>query len=278
MTFEERAVLFDCEGDQLIGIIAVPDAPVTTRGVLIVVGGPQYRIGSHRQFVLLARHLAGMGIPCMRFDFRGMGDSYGAQRDFESVRADVGCAIATFLGESSTVETVVLWGLCDGASAACLYAPSDQRIDGLVLLNPWVHTVVGEAKTYLKHYYLQRLFEPDFWRKIRARRFSFKYSVLELFAVLRRARQKMTTEDDARPDLPARMAASLKAAQLPMLLVLSGRDYVAKEFDEAVNNSPIWSKLYSDATVKRLLDADHSFATSKWRDEVADTTTRWVLR
>jgi len=52
-------------------------------GVLIVVGGPQYRVGSHRQFLLLSRRLAAEGHPVMRFDYRGMGDASGAMRGFE---------------------------------------------------------------------------------------------------------------------------------------------------------------------------------------------------
>ena len=55
----ERVLLLECEGDRLLGIVseAAPDkdAPI---GVVIVVGGPQYRAGSHRQFVQLARELA----------------------------------------------------------------------------------------------------------------------------------------------------------------------------------------------------------------------------
>lgn len=54
-------------------------------GLLMVVGGPQYRVGSHRQFVLLARDLAAAGIPVFPFDYRGMGDSTGQARDFEGI-------------------------------------------------------------------------------------------------------------------------------------------------------------------------------------------------
>jgi len=67
--------------------------------VLIIVGGPQYRVGSHRQFVLLARHLAAQGIPVMRFDVRGMGDSKGKPRNFgqldDDLRAATDCFFAT---------------------------------------------------------------------------------------------------------------------------------------------------------------------------------------
>ncbi|MFB1029241.1 MAG: hydrolase 1, exosortase A system-associated, partial [Thauera sp.] len=77
----EIAQIFPCEGEELIGILALPETAVTRLGVLVVVGGPQYRVGSHRQFVLLARALAKSGVPCMRFDYRGMGDATGEMRD-----------------------------------------------------------------------------------------------------------------------------------------------------------------------------------------------------
>ncbi|PLX75955.1 MAG: hydrolase 1, exosortase A system-associated [Azoarcus sp.] len=166
MTVREAAFLFECEGDELVGIIAAPEEISSDLGVLVVVGGPQYRVGSHRQFVLMARRLAANGFACMRFDYRGMGDATGEQRDFEHVEQDIRAAIDAFCARAPAVKRVVLWGLCDGASAACFYAAGDMRVTGMVLLNPWVKTAAGEAKTYLKHYYLQRVLEPAFWKKL----------------------------------------------------------------------------------------------------------------
>ena len=88
MKFEERPLAFQCKNDWLYGILSLPEQAVA-RGVLIVVGGPQYRVGSHRQFTLLARHLAEHGIPVMRFDYRGMGDSEGDRRTFENLEDDL---------------------------------------------------------------------------------------------------------------------------------------------------------------------------------------------
>ena len=53
----EIPLAFPCQQDSLIGILHRPERPRRT-GVVIVVGGPQYRVGSHRQFTLLARYLA----------------------------------------------------------------------------------------------------------------------------------------------------------------------------------------------------------------------------
>ena len=73
---KEKPFIFNCNNEKLVGIIHYPEKkPYFQKGLLIVVGGPQYRVGSHRQFVLLARNLSIAGIPVMRFDYRGMGDS-----------------------------------------------------------------------------------------------------------------------------------------------------------------------------------------------------------
>jgi hypothetical protein len=69
MTYTEEATLFDCAGDTLLGILARPAAPADTA---VVVGGPQYRAGSRRQFVLMPRALAAaidalqQPLPCIK--------------------------------------------------------------------------------------------------------------------------------------------------------------------------------------------------------------------
>src|SRR5438067_4350076 len=161
----EEALVFDCGDDSLVGVLAVP-AAAASRGVLIVVGGPQYRAGSHRQFTLLARDLAANGIASLRFDYRGMGDSSGEARTFESVHEDIGCAIERLLAGAPAIKEVVIWGLCDAASAALFYAHRDRRVTGVVLVNPWVRTQQGIAQAHLRHYYGARLRDIGFWRKL----------------------------------------------------------------------------------------------------------------
>src|SRR3977135_1549980 len=173
MVSDEQALAIDCEGEPLTGILSRTAGPAG-RGVLIVVGGPQYRVGSHRQFALLAHHLAEHGVPTMRFDYRGMGDSDGEARTFERVGEDIRCAIDRFFASVPGLKDVVIWGLCDAASAALFYAHQDARVGGLVLLNPWVRTQQGAARAYLRHYYVSRLFEPDLWRKIGRGEFSIR--------------------------------------------------------------------------------------------------------
>lgn len=287
MSFLERAIRFECEGESLYGVLSVP-TQASSRGVLIVVGGPQYRAGSHRQFTLLARHLAAQGVPVMRFDYRGMGDSDGDIRTFESVDADLSHAIDTFIREVPAVKELVIWGLCDAASAAIFYAHNDARVTGMVLLNPWVRTDEGIAKAYLKHYYFSRLFERDMWLKIVRGEFNYRDAAHSLFKTIRKS---ATTQGNG-PDqpieagnraavhdpLPERMRASLALFRGKVLIVLSGNDLTAKEFKDVVNGSTKWQKLLRSPNYQHrdLPEANHTFSTREWRDQVASWTGAWI--
>jgi exosortase A-associated hydrolase 1 len=277
---KEIPVIFDCHDQPLLGIIHQCDHPAST-GVLVIVGGPQHRTGSHRQFILLARHLAAEQIPCMRFDARGMGDSAGESRNFNEIDDDIRAAIDCFFTTCPELKNVVLWGLCDAASAALFYAYQDSRVKGLILLNPWVFTQQGAAKTYLKHYYLQRLANREFWKKILLFRFDYTNSVSSFLNFLRLARtvnkQQATRIADDLP-LPLRMRKCLRQFAHPVLLILSGRDLTASEFKETVKADSEWQALLKDPRVSRqdFEAADHTFSSAQWREQVAKWTTDWL--
>jgi exosortase A-associated hydrolase 1 len=283
MNFEERAVSFPCHDCWLYGILSVPEQ-VGSRGVLIVVGGPQYRVGSHRQFTLLARYLAAHGVPVMRFDYRGMGDSEGRQRNFQDIDDDVRAAIDQFFDETPALEELVIWGLCDAASAALFYAYQDKRVTGLVLLNPWVRTKEGIAKAYLKHYYFSRLFEPELWRKICSGKFHYaaagrSFSTLITDAFVRR-KTDISVVPEAGLALQDRMFDGLNRFKGRVLLIISGNDLTAKEFADLVSGSGKWQKLLQSARIERrdLSDANHTFSRRDWRNQAAIWTKEWIQK
>lgn len=277
MSFDESALAFCCGDDQLYGVLSLPDAECT-RGVLIVVGGPQYRAGSHRQFTLLARSLAANGIAAMRFDYRGMGDSQGPMRDFDSIGDDLRAAIGAFMAAVPGMRDVVLWGLCDAASAIAMYAASDARVSGLVMLNPWVRTTEGIARATLKHYYRGRLLERAFWAKLLRGRFNLARSLTSMatlaHAVLKRGRR----DEAAPPPLPDRMCAGIGAFKGKVMIITSGADLTAREFCDVSSATPAWKRLLEAPRVTRhqLDKADHTFSRRAWRDQVADWTCAWV--
>ena len=279
---EERALSFACRGAWLYGILSLPqEATVPSRGVLIVVGGPQYRAGSHRQFTLLARDLAAAGIPAMRFDYRGMGDSEGELQTFENVEDDLRAAVDHFLAEVPGMAEVVLWGLCDGASAAAMYAPQDARVAGLVLLNPWVRTETGQARATIKHYYKDRLFDPRLWDKIKKGEFDVKASVGSLLDNVGKALKpgRGAGQDDAgNAPLPERMQAALTRFHGRVLVVLSGADLTAQEFAGLSNRPGAWQRLLEAPrfTRQQIDKADHTFSRRPWQDQVSRWTCDWL--
>jgi pimeloyl-ACP methyl ester carboxylesterase len=244
MNAGQRALQFTCQGSALVGIIDVPERPIA-RGVLVLSGGPQYRVGSHRHYALMARQLAQRGIAVMRFDQRGMGDSEGAARAIDQLDDDIGAAIREFFMQLPELRDIVIWGLGDGATAASLYAHSDARVHGLVLLNPWCgHS--GAMAGPLIPQLLARFGEIGFWKKIGA-------------------------DSDARAPLPQRIVASLSAFKGHTLLLIGGADAAAREF------ASLMEKSRSDYRRVTVAGANHSFASRAWRDEVADVSASWIV-
>lgn len=282
--YREEPLIFHCQGETLVGVLALPAAGRNERartGVLVVVGGPQYRAGSHRQFVSLARFLAARGCPCLRFDFRGMGDSTGASRGFEAVDDDIAAAAEAFVTRVPGLERVVLWGLCDGASAACFRAPRDPRVAGVILVNPWVRTEQGEAQTYLRYYYTKRLTDPRFWNKLLHGRVSILSSLWGLLRAADKARGAKGREapEAGGETLPGRMAASLARCSVPFAVMLSGRDYVAGEFVETTRGDGPWRRLLQGPRAQslRFESADHTFSGPEQGEALALATWRWLV-
>ena len=278
--FVERPVLFDCEGERLVGIVAVPE--IASRvAVLVIVGGPQYRAGAHRQFVDLSRRLAAAGIPAMRFDYRGMGDSTGVARTFEDCGPDIAAAIDALMANCPEVAHVVLWGLCDAASAALDYWQSarDPRVAAMALLNPWVRSEATLAKAHIKHYYAQRLASREFWSKLVNGGFA-PATALAGFArnVLSALSRPQRVAGRDREAFQYRMAAGLRAFPGPILLLLSGDDLTAKEFLEYAQSDARWRGLLQRAGLERhdLPDADHTFSSAEAADEMLSRTLSWV--
>jgi uncharacterized protein len=283
---QEAAVLFASGKEKLVGILHLPDKPATV-GLIIVVGGAQYRVGSHRQFVLIARELAAHGVPVMRFDYRGMGDSegeLGQPEPCEHLDSDIRAAVDALLDRLPDLEKVVLWGLCDGASAILLYAHQDPRVQGAVLLNPWVRT--PGARSVIKHYYFRRLADPHVWRKMLQGHFHIVESVksvLLLFATdgNSNALEQPDAEDMiSKPTLSDRMADGLDRFRGSVLLILSGRDLVAAEFKDMLSVSPTWRRLIGSKSGVTRLDypeANHTFSRDEWRRQVMRWTKDWIL-
>ena len=251
--------------------------------MVIVVGGPQYRVGGHRLFVTIARDLSARGVAVLRFDCRGMGDSEGTFPGFTTIETDIEAAINALVRAVPSVTRITLWALCDGASAICLYAYKDRRVSGVALINPWVRTEAIQARAYLKHYYWRRLTDPSFLHKLAAGEFNFVQAGRSLLAnlvhALRRGPEGHSGEAAQQVSLPERMANGIRRFEGPVLIVVAGRDLTAREFDDATRSSKAWREILNSTRVRRhsLGAADHTFSRRVWRDQLTAWTWEWLV-
>jgi exosortase A-associated hydrolase 1 len=277
--FSERALCFEYEGERLVGVLASPATPAAT-GLVIVVGGPQYRAGSHRHFVQLARALAASGWPVLRFDVRGMGDSSGPLHGFEEITPDIGAAIDELFRQLPGLRRVVLWGLCDAATAALLYLDErpDSRVAGLALLNPWVRAPETLARAQVKQYYARRLLAPATWRALASGRIGWR-SIADFAGAVRRAvRRGRPRAFIAALSFQQRMARGWIGFGGPTLLVLSGRDLTALEFTERMRSDPALAKAAGRdrVTTHSLDDADHTLSSADASDAHLKMLVTWL--
>ena len=78
--------------------------------------------------------------------------------------------------------------------------------------------------------------------------------------------------------LPERMANGLAKFKGPVLLIMSGQDLTAREFEDSAGVSATWRRLLGEKRVCRrdLEDADHTFSRRAWHDKVIEWTSEWV--
>jgi exosortase A-associated hydrolase 1 len=287
MFYTEKAVTFECESDVLFGILTVPSAPAST-AVLVIVGGPQYRVGSHRQFVQLARSLATSGFSVLRFDVRGMGDSGGIKKDFQHVSKDIKSAKEFLLNTSKKIESIVLWGLCDGASAALLYHHNykDPQVKGLCLINPWIRSEKSFALNTVKYYYLNRLAQVEFWKKFFKGGISgsavidlLKKLALIIYSKLFSFFNKTLTHknNEYKKTYQDCMDEACLSFEGKILILLSQKDFISKEFIDHLASTSAWP---IKETVKysffEVAGADHTFTQASARHFVEQKTIHWI--
>jgi dipeptidyl aminopeptidase/acylaminoacyl peptidase len=136
----ETPVVFECKGQQIVGMLHLPDGRGRVPGVLLLHGFAGTKSEAHRLFVKLARKLTAHGLAVLRFDFRGSGDSAGEFEEL-TIRSQVNDAVEAFrfLTRHKRINPrrLALVGLSmGGAIAAHLVGRERGRVKTLVLLAP----------------------------------------------------------------------------------------------------------------------------------------------
>jgi exosortase A-associated hydrolase 1 len=288
MKTTETAHVFSCEGEELIAILHSPDSVAETGFIAVPAGSVQYRAGSGRQLVNLARELSANGYPVLRFDYRGMGDSSGNYRGFRHIEAELRAAVQLLKAQVPELEKIVIYGGCEAASGIMMHAASVANLGGIALANPWVGDERLTAAALRVHYF-RRLGEKEFWLKL----LKGKYAITSyMSASLRAVWKKLRSVSEATAGVPEKQTASnprpfqedmlegLVATKCPVLLLMSGGSLLRQEFEELLRESAKWRKAVgrSNCTQMELPEADQTFSTANSKRALASALLEWVGR
>jgi amino acid adenylation domain-containing protein len=225
-----QPLYFGPSGDSLFGCYHPTNSPVGAPGLGVVLCQPHGHesIQFHRVFRQLAVLLSEAGLPTLRFDFHGCGDSEGDHEGWslDRWRADVGTAIDE-LKQRSGCTRIVLLGMRLGGALAAQAALSRDDIDTMVLWDP-VHSGPD---------YLAEL------RALQAKMTGYAHVIPDPSA---------TTEEVLGFPLPAALSAELEGLDLLSLSACAARRVLVVESNASIAQDPLRSKLASLETSVEL--------------------------
>lgn len=250
-----RLLSIECEGAALGASL---DEASGETGLVIVTGGTQTRIGSHRLFERLALRMAAQGWPCFRYDRRGVGDSEGADPDWKESGPDLAAAAAAFRREQPHLTRILGFGLCDGASALAMHGVA-AGLSGCILVNPWfVEAETGAPPAAaIKSHYRDQLLSLAGWKRLLSGSISYRKVVKGLAKIVSSGPSTLAGE----------LASALERGRTPAQLILASRDATAIAAG-AEWQSPAFRKVREANPSPVTIDSDsHTF--SRPGDEAA---------
>jgi pimeloyl-ACP methyl ester carboxylesterase len=270
---KEQAVAFG-RANGMVGVLTEPDAPTNAPHLLVFNSGFVHRVGPGRLAVDIARRVATVGVPTLRFDFSGIGDSAPRVPPLDPIACGIADAREAMdhLGTAHGAQKFVLLGLCSGARHAHHVALADPRVVGVALLDGYAFPTVRSMAMEVR----ERLEEP---RALLAGAYRRARRLLdgkqpEVAAPSAFDREGFFPEDVSRPQM-AKDLQTLAARGVGMLNVFSGewRTYRYEgQLQAAFPDVPLRSVL----TERFIESADHLYFTPPERVTMLEILTNWL--
>ena len=280
----EHALLFgDAQG--LVGVITDPPGPEgrSRPGVILLNAGVIHRVGPSRLYVNLARALASIGCVATRFDHSGIGDSATRRDDapFEVSSLQEARAAMDAMQESRGIDRFVLIGLCSGAVTAFDAAGVDDRVAGVVMINPQGFDLNPEWNGYIasrgdaRRYWKRSLFSPTSWWRALTGRVDYT----RLVSVLWRQASGPGRAREVVSSIVTRVGAELQKLmdrEVRTLLVCSEGDDGIEYMNVILQRDVRTMTSAAHLTVEILPGADHSLTLLDSQRRVVDVVRNWA--
>ena len=255
-----KPVTFTNDGEQIIGILHVPDdlkkvekAPA----IAMFHGFTGHKSETHRFFIHVARALCNAGYVVLRFDFRGSGDSDGEFEDMTVPKevSDASRAV-DFLSDLTMVnpEKIGVIGLSMGGRVAAILASKDKRIRFVVLYSA--------ALSSLKEKFLGQLEKEDL-KKLE------KGEAVHIGNGWYLKKDFFETVDSPVP------LEVLDKIKVPVLIIHGDSDSVVP-IDDAQKGYEILKDLNNKNELYIIKGGDHTFTKKEHTQEVIEKTLNWL--
>lgn len=277
----EEVVRFGPSG-QLLGILSRPAQLATDKPAIVILNaGVLHRVGPHRFHVRLARHLAERGLATVRLDLSGIGDSPASGHTgtfMESAVADVQTVMTAL--QARGVRTFVLFGLCSGADNSFAAALADDRVRGIVLLDPHSYpTRRSQARKVLRRASAQGPRATAQWLANLAVR-QLRSAIDRRLASLRSAEAGAEPDSGGRRPPPrARFRAELGRIVergVKVLAVYSGA--LAERYNDRDQLFELFPELRGRVDREYFPEANHMFTERAAQTALLETVAPWILR
>lgn len=267
---------------QLLGILSRPAQLSADKPAIVILNaGVLHRVGPHRFHVRLARYLAERGLASVRLDLSGIGDSPASGHTgtfMESAVADVQTVMSAL--QERGVRAFVLLGLCSGADNSFAAALADDRVRGIVLLDPHSYpTRRSQARKVLRRATSQGPRATAYWlahlavRQLRAQ--------IERTLANLRSGEAGTVQDSGgrRPPPRAQFRADfgrIVGRGVKVLAVYSGA--LAERYNDRDQLFELFPELKGRVDREYFPEANHMFTERAAQTALLETAAPWILR
>lgn len=287
----EEAVHFNSAAAMLHGVLTRPPSTATVAAVFVH-GWSGIRGGPNRLFVHIARAMAADGMPSLRFDLRGRGESDGdgLGASLNTMAEDLEAAVA-FTRQSTGCTRILLLGICSGANVAIgsLDRLHTAGIERLILYSAYPFSDgdsfgrdVGRTWHYLRVYW-HKLRGGRTWRRLLRGELDFKSIFNVLFGHFKAStpetgdtvqkagtaagRTASATSSEGRfQEAPPTTELRKLRRDLPTLFV-----YGTADPDAAAARGYYQSYAFKHALPARFEEipgADHNFSSQTWQERL----------
>lgn len=299
----ERTVSFEVQGSQVCAIYSAPENSSPRHAVVFTHGWSGNRNGPAGILTNTARHLASKGCACLRFDFRGRGESGGdgLKSTLATMSEDLLAAIAT-LKQLSGLSKVVLFGMCSGGNIAIGSLKQIPEAESMIMLSVYPFSdgdSFGRDIHRTWHFlnvYLHKALSLETWLRL----FKGEASLGRVFKVifkpfLKRGESKKHEEGDAAAK-PAAQSKTVKASNNESRLE-AGKEppkkYLASlrkdlrgvmVYGTADPDAAAALKYYGEHVEKENLPinfikingANHNFSSAAWHRRIAEIASEFL--